>query len=400
MVQPALFESFYQGGFECSTHRLRTGRRLDLVAATGHDRHAAADYRRLRALGIRTARDGARWHLIERAPGRYDFGSLVPIVRAARAAGVQVIWDLCHYGWPDDLDIFRPAFVDRFARFARAAARVIAEETEGVPFYAPINEISFWAWGGGDVAYLNPFARERGLELKVQLVRATIAAVEAIWDAVPHARIVQTDPVLNIIADPLRPQDRAAAAGHQAAQYQAWEMLTGRLWPQLGGHARYLDILGLNFYPNNQWMHGRAPLDRTHPRYRPFRAILAEVWARYGRPLFVAETGTEGEDRAGWLRYIGGEVRAALAAGVPVEGVCLYPVVSYPGWDDERHCHSGLWDYCDATGERELYVPLAEELRAQQHLIAAGRLPAAPLGEEGAAHAPARVAQDQEVEVG
>ena len=45
--------------------------RLDLIAGTGHDRLAAADYRQLARHGIRAARDGLRWHLIEASPGRY-----------------------------------------------------------------------------------------------------------------------------------------------------------------------------------------------------------------------------------------------------------------------------------------------------------------------------------------
>ena len=56
-----------------------------------------------------------------------------------------MIWDLLHYGWPDDIDIWTPAFVDRFAAFAAAAARVIGPRTDGAPCYAPVNEISFWA---------------------------------------------------------------------------------------------------------------------------------------------------------------------------------------------------------------------------------------------------------------
>ena len=408
MAEPALFTSFFLGGFECSTHRLRTGRRLDLLAATAHDRHAAADYRRLRAQGIHTARDGVRWHLIERTPGRYDFSSLLPLVRAARQTGVQVIWDLCHYGWPDDLDIFRPAFVERFARFARAVARLIADETDGVPCYVPINEISFWAWGGAEVAYLNPFATGRGVELKIQLVRAAIAASEAIWSVAPRARLIHADPVLNIIHDPLRPQDRLDAAGCHAAQFQAWDMLAGHLWPQLGGHQRYLDIIGLNYYPTNQWMLPDRRLHRTHHRYRLFRAILAEVWARYHRPLVVAETGAEADERAAWLRYIGGEVQAALASGVPVAGICLYPIVNHPGWDDDRHCHNGLWDYPDPAGDREVCAPLAEELQAQQGRFAAvhplpleerPRMPM-PAGIDLLADRPARSLAPVEQEVG
>ena len=44
MHHPSVFKSFFLGGFECSNHRRSDGRRLDLLAATGHDRWAAHDY--------------------------------------------------------------------------------------------------------------------------------------------------------------------------------------------------------------------------------------------------------------------------------------------------------------------------------------------------------------------
>jgi hypothetical protein len=40
-----LFNSYFPGGFECSTDRWRDGRRLELIAATGHDRAVVLDYR-------------------------------------------------------------------------------------------------------------------------------------------------------------------------------------------------------------------------------------------------------------------------------------------------------------------------------------------------------------------
>ncbi|MFN2492285.1 MAG: beta-glucosidase, partial [Pyrinomonadaceae bacterium] len=158
---------------------------LDLSAATGHDKHAKADYARLHQQGIRVARDGIRWHLIERSPYRYDFSSVLPMLHAARETGTQVIWDLCHYGWPDDLDIFAPEFVRRFASMVRAFVEVLDGESELPLFVAPVNEISFFAWAGGESAYLNPFETERPHELKHQLVRAAIAGIEAAWDANP-----------------------------------------------------------------------------------------------------------------------------------------------------------------------------------------------------------------------
>jgi beta-glucosidase/6-phospho-beta-glucosidase/beta-galactosidase len=363
MHVPNLFDSFFLGGFECSTHRRHDGRRLDLIAATGHDRHAASDYARMTGHGIRTVRDGVRWHLIETAPGRYDWSSLLPMVRAARTAGVQVIWDLCHYGWPDDIDIWRPAFVERFARFAGAVAALMRDEGIEAPFYCPVNEISYWSWAGGDKARFNPMAQGRGFELKHQLVRATIAAIDAIRAVAPDARIVHVDPVINVLPRPDRPNDRKAAEHFRLAQFEAWDMIAGHIWPGLGGRPDCLDIIGVNYYSDNQWFLNGGTIERTHPLYRPFADILAETFQRYGRPILVAETGAEGDARAPWFDYVAEQVQSALQRGVPVEGVCLYPILDYPGWTNERHCEVGLYGLCDEQGERPLHQPLADALK-------------------------------------
>ncbi len=338
-----LFRSFWQGGFECSTHhRAHDNKRVDVIAATRHDVQAEHDYRSLHPHGIRTVRDGLRWHLIEPTPGVYDWSSLDNQLAGAAASGTEVIWDLLHYGWPDDINVWSPAFVTRFAAFATAAARVIAARTTGTRFYCPVNEISFLSWGGGDAAYLNPFARGRGYELKVQLARAAIAAMDAIRRIDPAARFVHVDPVINVITDPARPWDAPHAEGHRQAQFQGWDLISGRIWPQIGGRPDLLDIVGVNYYHNNQWIHGGPPIDRHHPLARPFHRILADTYARYGRPIFVAETGIEGDERPIWLAHIAGEVERAQALGVPVAGICLYPILDHPGWDDERPCPNGL----------------------------------------------------------
>jgi hypothetical protein len=370
MTNNPIFQSFYLGGFECSTPRLRSGRRLDLIDATQHDRYASSDYARLREVGISTARDGLRWHLIERSPGRYDFSSVLPLVRAARDAGVQVIWDMCHYGWPDDLDIFQPEFVTRLAGLSRAFTGLLASESDQIPFIVPINEISFFSWISGDEGIFYPYGRGRGDELKMQLVRATIACIEAAWEVDPRTRIVLVDPMINVVARPERPSDDQAAEGYRLAQYSAWEMICGRICPQLGGREEYLDIIGLNYYLHNQWFYpDREMIPLSHPLYRPLRELLKEVYERYNRPVFIAETGVEDDLRPSWLRYISREVRAGLRAGVPIEGICLYPIINYPGWEDERHCHTGLWGYADENGMREICQPLAHELQHQTRLI-------------------------------
>jgi hypothetical protein len=358
-----LFRSFFLAGFECSTHKRESGERLDLVASTRHDLFCRQDYERLAGQGILTAREGLRWHLIEKRPGRLDFATALPMIHAASETGIQVLWDLCHYGWPDHLDVFEPEFVSSFADFAAAFARLLQSETDGPFYFTPVNEISFSSYAAGEKALFSPYCKGRGLELKEQFVLAAIAATEAIRAVLPTARFLTVDPIINVLPDPRRPSLRGQAEAYRTAQYQATDMLCGRVWPLLGGKEEYLDIVGVNYYPHNQWIYPGRMIPRTHPQYRPFREMLAEIYQRYRRPLFIAETGTEARSRVSWFQYVCDEVLAAMDNGVRIEGICLYPILNHPGWVDDRHCPNGLWDYADERGNRKIYAPLAAELQ-------------------------------------
>jgi hypothetical protein len=362
----ALFQSFFIGGFECASHRTRAGRRLDLLNTTGHDAHTLQDYLALAHHGITTVRDGLRWHVIERIQGERDWSSFLPMLRAARDTGTQVIWDLAHYGWPDDLDIWDAAFPDRFAAFAGAVARMVRYETDAVPFYTPVNEISFWSWAAGEVGYFYPYDQDRGGELKDILVRSSIAAIEAIRSVDRRARIVHAEPAIHLVPKSDRAQDRQAATAYSLVQFEALDLLSGRLRPELGGNPRYVDILGINFYLHNEWVDGGLPISVDHPGYRPLHMLLDDFHARYGRPLFVAETGIEGDTRGPWLRIVGNEVTTARQRGTPVEGICLYPITDYPGWEDARPCPTGLLGFAEYDGTRPVFWPLAQELALQR----------------------------------
>ena len=372
-VAEPCFRSFFLGGFESSSHRRRDGRRLDLLAATGHDRFALEDYAALCQHDIMTVRDGLRWHLIERSQGQYDWASLLPMLRAAEAGRMQVAWDLCHYGWPDGLDIWAPAFVDRFARFAAAAAAVVRDESDGPPWYCAVNEISFWAWAGGEVGRINPCRHGEGGRLKRQLVRAAIAATQAIKAVDPRARFITAEPFIHVSPGLGDEEHRRRAEEYRLSQFEALDMLTGRLAPELGGAPDLVDVSGLNFYPDNQWYLGGSTIPMGHHEYRPLREMLAEAHGRCGRPLLLAETGAEGTARAAWLHYVGGEVHAARKAGVPVAGLCIYPVLDYPGWEDERVCQVGLLSAANELGRRKVCSGLARELRRQQVIFADAR---------------------------
>lgn len=58
-----------------------------------------------------------------------------------------------------------------------------------------------------------------------------------------------------------------------------------------------------------------------------------------------------------------------IEAGVPIVGICLYPVTDYSGWDNDRACEVGLFCTADEAGERRGYRPFADELKRQQMLF-------------------------------
>ena len=386
-----LFRSFWIGGFESACHMNRARCRLNMAEATHHDRHADLDYRLMASAGIRTAREAVPWYQVDRG-ARYDFSSIVPMLDAAGRNGIQILWTLCHWGWPDELDPLSPAFVGRMARYARASAEFIGRHSDGPHWFTPVNEISFAAWAAGDVAYMHPYLQGASDAVKRQLVSAAIASMDEIWTVLPSARMLHTDPIIQVVTPRGRPDLAREAHDYTSAQYAAWDMLAGGLAPELGGHPRYLDVIAANFYASNQWeIHGPVlhwddgPRDE---RWVPLHEQLVRLHRRYGRPVMIGETSHVGIGRAPWLREVTGEVLRALELGVRLEGVCLYPLVDRPDWENGEHWHrSGLWDVVPSSrGDLhripcELYL---DELRHSIERVARVRPEAAPWEPAGA----------------
>ena len=365
---PGLFDSFFMAGFECSSHRRKDGVRLDLIRATAHDKFALKDYRACAALDLRTIRDGLRWHLIETAPGVYDWSSWLPMVEAAREAGVRIIWDVFHYGSPDFIDQRSPDFIPAYARFAAEAVRRMREATGEAPMVCPINEISFFTWAV-ETGYFPPAGTKKGGWFKRQLVRAALAGVDAMREAEPETRFVWAEPLIHVAPRDHSRAEKKRANDYRLAQFEAYDLLMGRIEPELGGRPDAIDLIGLNYYPHNQWYFHGPTIPMGHHEYRPLADMLEEADARFGKPIYIAETGAEGSGRPAWLHYVCDEVRDALARGVPVEGICLYPVTAYAGWDNSRHAEVGLFSTPHSDGERRLCMPLVEEMERQRLLF-------------------------------
>lgn len=368
-----MFRSFFIAGFEGTTGYNAQGDWIDQVVATHHDRHAHEDYRRIADVGILAAREAIRWPLVDRG-GRYDFSSVHPFVAASQESGVEVIWDLFHYGYPADLDIFSEEFTRRFADYCHAAARFVCAHQEGPCYFTPVNEPSYFAWAAGEVGRFAPHVCGRGPELKLALARAAIAGINAIRAAVPNARIVNVDPLCHVVP----PNGRldllsdAHAFNHEAV-FESWDMLAGRLHPELGGSREHLDIVGINYYWTNQWELGRdeCPLADNDPRRVPLARLIRRVWKRYGGEVLITETAHVHEMRQRWMNYVADECEALLDEGVPLRGVCLYPILGMPEWHSPQEwVKMGLWDIAHEHPalSRELCGPMWEALRHAQRL--------------------------------
>jgi beta-glucosidase/6-phospho-beta-glucosidase/beta-galactosidase len=368
-----MFRSFFFAGFEGTTTSNVERQWIDQISATQHDEQADADYFRLREVGMRAAREAIRWPLVDQN-GRYDFSSVQPFVEASRRHRVEVIWDLFHYGYPRDLDPFSEQFIARFAAYCDAAARFISEQTHGPYYFTPVNEPSFLAWAGGEVGRFAPHCHGRGPELKVALVRAAIAGINAIRAVLPNARMVNVDPICRVVPpiDHFDPHAHAKDFNHRAV-FEAWDMLAGRTCPELGGSREHLDIVGVNYYWTNQWEIGREerPLAFDDPRRMSLAQLLRRVWQRYGAEILVTETSHVDEMRPIWLNVVAHDCEKLLNEGIPVRGVCLYPILGMPEWHDPTiWTRMGLWDLVPDGEElrREIYPPMLDALRAAQRL--------------------------------
>lgn len=153
------------------------------------------------------------------------------------------------------------------------------------------------------------------------------------------------------------------------------DILSGRICPELRGKPEYIDMIGLNYYYNNQWICNSCDFlgwndDLPDGRCKPLSELVAEVYQRYDLPIVFTETSHPKEDRPVWIDMIAKECSVILSEGIPLFGVCIYPIIDRPDWNDliTWH-HAGLWDIISNRNDRILYQPMADALlKAQKQL--------------------------------
>lgn len=388
----------------------KTGRTLDEYELTGHYQRWRRDLELFAELGLRRVRYGIPWHRINPAPGKWNFADADGPLDRLLELGIDPIVDLVHYGVPAWIDgaFLHPDF-DRF--MSEYAARVVERFRGRITMYTPLNEPRVTAWYCGKLGWWPPFRRGwRGfVDVMLAVCRGIVRSIEAMRSVDPRIVPVPVD-----ATDLYEAGDVSLAAEAERRQelvFLALDLITGRVQP---GHPLYqwiltldvpeaalqwfqrraieLDLIGINLYPlfSDKRLVGTSRGLRIRMRYASAAIIdrLSELyWQRYGRPLLISETASEGSvrRRRAWLDDSVAAVRRVRAQGVPLVGYTWWPLFALVTWGyregrkppDAYLKQMGLWDLRpSANGLERVATPLVERFR---ELVAQGSGPVGPV---------------------
>jgi len=335
-----------------------SGRTLDEYQLTEHDRRFREDLDLAASLGIDAIRYGVPWYSVNPAPGIFEWGWLDDAIdHAAGVRGLTVIADLVHYGVPGWLagGFIDPAYPQAVAEYAAAFAERYGRI---VNHYTPLNEPTITAAFCGEFGGWPPYLTgpEGWVRIALAIADGIQRSIAAIRAADPHATIVHVEaakvvrPGVDGLAAPSRLAEQRAflptdlvlggvGSDHQLASWLLQHGADEQLLTDLGHRAATIDIMGVNFYPDFS-VREIVRLDGANVEVaggggaEDLVAALGAFHEKYGRPVFIAETSTDGTDaqRVAWLAQSVAAVRAAAADGLPVWGYTWWPMLDFVDW--------------------------------------------------------------------
>jgi dTDP-4-dehydrorhamnose reductase len=373
-------------GVECTVNRVGD-RYMDQLERTGH--HARVeDLDRLAELGIKAVRYPVLWERTAPNGARSaDFTWADERMARLKELGIDVVVGLVHHGsGPPGTSLLDDSFVSGLAELAGA----VAERYPWVRDFTPVNEPLTTARFSALYGHWYPHRRDSAAFLRALLVetRATAAAMRAVRQVRPDARLVQTE---DFGATSSTLELAYQAAFENQRRWLSFDLLFGHvngshpLRPHLddcGVTAEELDrlasepcppdVIGVNYYVTSDrfldhrldrypaWTHGgngrHAYADVESVRVREegiagHRRVLREAWRRYRTPLAVTEVhiGCTPEEQIRWLVEAWEGAHAARAEGADVTAVTLWSAFGACDWDSlvtlpRGHYEPGAFD--------------------------------------------------------
>lgn len=403
-------------GPECTVNRVGD-RYFDQLERSGHA-HRLDDLDRIASLGARAIRMPILWERV--APDglrRADWRWADERLARARALGLRPIVGLVHHGsGPRGTSLLEDSFVEGLASFARA----VAERYPWVEDYTPVNEPLTTARFSALYGHWYPHARDDRAFVRalVNECRATLAAMAAIRDVAPGARLVQTEDLGRTYwTAPLREQGEF----DDERRWLAFDLLLGRVdrehplrrWldsmgfvpdelDRLRSRGRGVDLVGVNYYLTSDrvldhrlerypaHLHGgngrEAYADVEAVRVRAegiagHAEVLMRAWERYGLPLAITEVhlGCTREEQVRWLVEAWRGAHAARDAGADVRAVTIWAAFGSFDWSslvtrEEGTYEPGAFDVRSPT-------PRPTALAVTARALSSGRVKVPPVAE-------------------
>jgi dTDP-4-dehydrorhamnose reductase len=376
-------------GIECTVNRVGDGY-FDQLERNGHTIRAG-DLDLIAALGVRTLRYPVLWERTAAAGlAQADWAWADARLTRLRELRIKPIVGLLHHGsGPRYTSLVDPDFVSKFTDYARA----VAERYEWVEDYTPINEPLTTARFSGLYGYWYPHGRD-GLTFAQALLnecRATVAAMQAIRQINPAARLVQTEDLGKTYSTPPLAYQ---AEFENERRWLTFDLLGGRVGPShpMWSYLSWVgvdeddlrwfldnqcaaDIVGINHYLTSERF-----LDERLERYPESRhgsngrhayadieavrvceqgvagpqSLLREAWQRYQTPMAVTEAhlGCTREEQLRWFGEVWDAARRLRDEGVDVRAVTAWALLGSFDWN------------CLLTRRSDHYEPAAFDLRA------------------------------------
>lgn len=311
-------------GIECG-FPLRTGnRRIDELDKTQHYTYFASDLLKAKGLGIDMIRYGIPWHRVEPQKNRWDWNWVDGALDLIAQLGIEPIVDLCHFGTPDWLaergGFAAPDFPAHFADYVEAFARRYGRN---IRWYTLINEPLVTARFCGREGFWHPFRKDAFACIADHLAEGIIAGAGRVRALRPDACLMQNDACEHHAAAPGSPAGIAAKAARlNQERFLLWDR-TESSW----------DVLGLDYYPWSEETH-LGPRRRQAGHFRGMYSVAKDYYARYKKPLLLAETDAAGtvEARLAWMEQTLADCQRLSGEGIPVLGYTWWPLIDNINW--------------------------------------------------------------------
>jgi beta-glucosidase len=326
---------------------------VDELGWTCHRARVREDLALAREAGADALRYGVTWPEVETAPGTYDWRAIDEVVDICDELGLELIWDLVHFGVPAHYreGFLDPAFPAAFAAYAAAfAERYRGRVTKITPLNEPYITTYFRAGWGIWPPYLK--GREGFARMLAPIVVGLRHAIREIKRVAPETEIWLNDGADSF--HPKRPELAAEGAFLTMQRYTVFDLLLGGpgraetgAWLVAAGFPAGLvdddpvpvDVIGLDYYPETEHDfelgEGGTPMLSIAKDPVGVAATCRAYYDRYGVPLFIAESSAPGSDenRRRWLAWNLDEIRCARLAGVDVVGFTWWPLFDHVDWN-------------------------------------------------------------------